>query len=131
MIKNYISRLAVGIAMTACSWASAAGPSSTHYALPSSTLKSIFTPSAGLPLAVSSIWVVNPGGPAAKVNLLPNAASANIADPVPSRLLRFSGVMTLLLWLVSLVTGNGDPIKRCKIRAMRGVSIGKGSDQGL
>jgi hypothetical protein len=74
--------------------------------------------------------VVNPGDPAASANLFPNAASANIADPVPSRLLRFSGVMTLLLWLVSRVTGNGDPVERCKIHAMQGVSMPTGPDQG-
>jgi hypothetical protein len=84
-----------------------------------------------LPLAVSSIWVVNPGDPAASANLFPKAASANIADPVLSRLLRFNGIMTLLPWLVSRVTGNGDPVKRCKIHAMRGVSRPKGLDQGL
>jgi hypothetical protein len=75
--------------------------------------------------------VVNPGDPAASANLFPNAASANIADPVPSRLLRFSGVMTLLLWLLSRVIGNGDPIERCKIHAMRGVSMSNTKSQQL
>jgi hypothetical protein len=66
------------------------------------------------------LWVVSPGDPAANAYLFPNAASANTAGPVPSRLLRLSSVMTLLPWSPSRVTGHGDPGERGKIHAMPG-----------
>jgi hypothetical protein len=48
-------------------------------------------------LAVSSMWVVSPGDPAAKAALLANAASANAADPDRKRPLRSSSIMMLIL----------------------------------
>jgi hypothetical protein len=48
-----------------------------------------------------------------------SAASASTADPVPSRLLRSSNVIIQLLQICFARHANGDPIKRCKNRAMQ------------
>src|ERR1700691_1321987 len=53
--------------------------------------------SPGLPFAVSSTWVVNPGDPAAQAVLLANAANASMAEPAPSRPLRLTSVFILIL----------------------------------
>src|SRR5579862_4591593 len=66
-------------------------------------------PSPGLPLAVSSTWVVNPGDPAAKAVLSPNAANASMAEPAPSRPRRLSTVIILLPLVSPRRDGQADP----------------------